>query len=684
MRRCVLLGIVSSCLLAWPGIADAEVLPKGAIARLGSSWLRNPGGGEPVISFSPDGKLLAFGSMGRYLKVWSLEQKTLVHRLASKSHYGNRAIAFSPNGKHLAASSYDGFLRLWRMRDGALIWEKRRYREGKNPSEIRFFSKGDRIAAIIQQDQQIEILDAATGVVLSKIQHNVPAGSRKKTIEFAISPDDKLIAMGCWRDVEIVEVDAPHKMRSWLKCHSERISSIEFTPDGRGLLTCGVSAEAVKRNSRSIIQFDAERRLWRLSDGSLYKEYFAASPDRNLGSAFASTDSRVFGTAYGSIVVWDGKTGERLRTIEHWNLHSNWHRSFAISTDGAMLAAGKRGSVSLWDARTGQRILNHNDAHRDEVTDIEYSADGRWIASAGRDGDVRIWNSQSRQLTHALSPAGSRSAATDSVAFSPDSSRVVAAGTYYANPGFAGMLTMWQTQDGSTVRTKILDGRAKCVAFSQSGSDIILGAGQAPNPFNAPENNSPCIYLFDSALDRVVTEAASFQGKVLAIHTISGSVESQFVDKSRDLWHWYPKAKKLSHFPLEAKNDSLISAAFNADGSRLATSGLFDEKIHLWKTSTGEKLATYTYENSQGSMLAFAPDQRMLAIAPIGVTSAKRQYAKNIRIWDTSQPTDIAAELEVTMPNVSAINFAPSGKELVTGHRDGTLTIWALGILNDS
>src|SRR6185369_6767772 len=77
--------------------------------------LNGPGGGnDTTIAFSPDGTLLAGGSMGRSeVFVWKLPLGELHARL--KGHVtGIVQVLFSPDGKTLATGGYDT-VKLWNM-----------------------------------------------------------------------------------------------------------------------------------------------------------------------------------------------------------------------------------------------------------------------------------------------------------------------------------------------------------------------------------------------------------------------------------------------------------------------------------------------------------------------------------------------------------------------------------------
>src|SRR5439155_995296 len=66
----------------------------------------------------------------------------------------------------------------------------------------------------------------------------------------------------------------------------------------------------------------------------------------------------------------------------------------AYAPDGARLAsAGRDGTVRVWDPHAGRELLACK-AHVGAVAAVAYSPDGSRIASAGADGAVRVWDAR--------------------------------------------------------------------------------------------------------------------------------------------------------------------------------------------------------------------------------------------------------------------------------------------------
>jgi WD40 repeat protein len=183
------------------------------------------------LAFSPDGSRLASsegrtGARGRELVVKIWDTQSGQELLTFREHAGDiTSVVFSPDGKRLA--SRGGGIKVWDAQTGKVLHTFQGGIAGPM-GRLSFSSDGKRLAA---GGRSTYVWDADTGKELFSFTGGGPT--------VAFSPDDRLLASVNLRGnvIKIWEMQGGQELLSATGSHTDYVSSLIFSPDGKRLIS---------------------------------------------------------------------------------------------------------------------------------------------------------------------------------------------------------------------------------------------------------------------------------------------------------------------------------------------------------------------------------------------------------------------------------------------------------------
>jgi WD40 repeat protein len=518
----------------------------------------------------------------------------LVLQTGYNNLYGATRLVFSPDGRLLATATFrSNTVKLWETATGRKLRDISS--SGQNAPGLApyvAFSRDGRLIATATADNSVKVWDVTSGRELQTLAG--PQGSMIAAVGvyfIGFAANNQIVTVS--DAVRVWDVNTGRELRTLQINATDVVGSFNGSDGGMVLSADGTQFAVFSDESEAHVKLidlasGRESRRFKLADSLINSLQLIFTPDGRLLAA---------GIIEKRFKLWDltaKKDQELTRTAKDYSF-------VKFSRDGRLVALSENYNVRIWDLAslrelTSLKVPNTGLYAGDAF--INFSEDGKRIATGGFDTDVILWEIETGKR---LANLTGRTNMAFNVAFSADGTQL-----------YTGDRTRWDLRTGRGLRLTARsldktwgftspDGRLLAVMRPNNAAvSIVEVASGQPLHTLAPSGNSP-----------VIVQRVRFSPDGTTLAVIYGQDFSQpqaatpvsYLYGSRlQLWD-VKTGRELRHL---VSTYTPTDANFSNDGRTIAGIGTMGE-ISVWDTQSGQKLRDLTSSPISGFMKPINP-----------------------------------------------------------------------------